>query len=544
MVLFASCSQEELIPLNGNDSETVSISVGVPGKNATTRTAPEGITGCELRALMQIINLTTPETPAVIETITGTINGDKATFTFNKPGAEVTNYTCIFWVDYVKTLTNTTDNIYVTTNLMNVAYNPTVLTTNTAGLFNSVEADAFCGTMSKNQVEGNDRNITLKRPFTKINVAPAVTDTYTNINVSFNAPSGFNVLTALVESTSQTISYNGTVAKTGNTWFSNYIFTGANVESGSTLNSSVRLTLSNENETKSMTIPANTIGLNQNYVSNNNVTVSESNEVSVEVTIDAGFDTAKMAIGDYIYADGTFGKKAEDAVGIVFALGGKGDTSDYGSDLSGKTIAGYAMGLTSIDRTNINKPDPENEGSYVAFPALSNTSTDTSAPWLDSDYNGYQYSTTFETAMASYTSPLLSAYATWKSENALTGSNLSGWYIPSSRQLADLIGLTYGYNGNLNDAQVTTLNIPAITKNNALAETISKITPDDKSYFGRYTGNSNILSSFIRGGRLISVQTSYTAGTEAIKSFLGVSVKTTEAAPFAIRPVLTIFEAN
>lgn len=545
MVLFASCSQEELISTNGSDGQIVSISVDVPGRNATTRTAPEGVNGCELRALMQIINLTTPESPAIIETITGTITGDKANFTFTKPGAEITNYTCIFWVDYVKTGANAADNLYNTASLMNVSYSAAALNTTGAGLFNSAEADAFCGTMSKSQVESNDKNVTLKRPFTKINVNPADTDTYTNVEVSFSAPSGFNVLTGLVEGAAQTISYNGAVAAAGTTWFSNYIFTGANVESGSTLNSAVSLTLSDGNgASKNFEIPAGNIGLNQNYVSNNHVTITESNEVSVEVTIDADFNTVKMAIGDFIYADGTFGKTAEGAVGIVFALGGKDDTSDYGNEFSGKKIAGYAMGLTSVNRIAINKADTENEGSFVALPTIANTSTDTSAPWLDDDYNGYRYSATWEAAMADYGSPLLAAYATWKSENTFTGSNLSKWYIPSSRQLADLIGLTYGYDGSINDAQVTELNIPAIAKNEALAKAVSTITPDEKSYFGRHTGNSNILSSFVRGGRLVCVQTSYATEKEGIRAFLGVSVSTTSASPFALRPVLTVFEAE
>ena len=103
------------------------------------------------------------------------------------------------------------------------------------------------------------------------------------------------------------------------------------------------------------------------------------------------------------------------------------DNSNYGTE---QQIVGYAMGLTSVPRTALN--NKENDNQYTALPVFENTSSDNSAPWIIGDYNGYTYSNTFETAMESYSSPLLTAYTAWKETNKVNEgiTSMSTWYIP------------------------------------------------------------------------------------------------------------------
>lgn len=526
--LFAACSQEEIIPEASQGGKTVNMIVGVPG-GATTRALPS-VDGKILRCIMQVVDANNAPIAGDGMRQALKVETDKVTFTFKAPEGD---YKCVFWADFVADVN--TDNIYTTTDLTNITYKAT------GNDVFSAAADAYCG-----YVANGSTTIQLKRPFAKVSVTPNSAGNYAAYNkltVSYDAPSGFNIVTKTVSSTSKQVTYTNTAFEAAKgAWFTSYIFAASNM---SKLNSDITMKLEGENgvAAKTLTIAGDKVPLTENYEINGKFDAAEGNNVDVEVGFDDSFidpnAPVAMKIGDYINKDGSHSATydSEKAIGIVFALSGKTDASQYGAD---KTIAGYAMGLTSTPRTPLNIR--ESESAYTALPELTNTSEDTNAPWIDADYNGYAYTAAFETTFKDYASPLLAAFETWKGENAFsTAANLSAWYIPSSRQLADLMGAAYGYDGSKNDQQVTDLNIPAIAKNDAVATAVTTFTKENSSYFGSHTSSSNILSSFIRSGRFMCVQTTYANSVESISQFTGVSAKNTAASPFAIRPVLTIF---
>lgn len=527
--LFAACSQEEIIPEASQSGKTVNMIVGVPG-GATTRAIPS-VDGKILRCIMQVVDANNAPIAGEGMRQALKVETDKVTFTFKAPEGD---YKCVFWADFVADVN--TDNIYTTTDLTNITYKAT------GNDVFSAAADAYCG-----YVANGSTTIQLKRPFAKVSVTPNSASNYAAYNkltVSYDAPSGFNIVTKAVSSTSKKVTYTNTAFEAAKgAWFTSYIFAASNM---SKLNSDITMNLEGASgvEAKTLTIEADKVPLTENYEINGKFDAAEGNNVNVEVGFDDSFidpnAPVAMKIGDYINKDGSHSATydAEKAIGIVFALSGKTDASEYGE---GKTIAGYAMGLTSTPRIGMNIQEAEKV--YTTLPTLTNTSTDTSAPWFDADYNGYAYTAAFTTMFKDYASPLLAAFETWKGENEIssTTTNLSTWYIPSSRQLADLIGAAYGYDGSKNDQQIAELNIPAIAKNDAVATAITTFVQDKSSYFGSHTTTSNILSSFIRSSRFMCVQTSYANSVESISQFTGVTVNSTASAPFAIRPVLTIF---
>lgn len=193
------------------------------------------------------------------------------------------------------------------------------------------------------------------------------------------------------------------------------------------------------------------------------------------------------------------------------------------------------MGLSSTVRTAIQQ-DEDN----LSFPDLK--SLNGTAPWAEDDYNGYTYTEKLRTLIGEYSSQLMTVFDTWKLENTLTGGNVSEWYIPSARQLLDLIAFSLGYEGGTDNTTQEPVN--AVSKNEQVAAAVGVADTDKedgKSWFGNHIKEANIMSSYIRGGRIVCVQTSG-ADNEVIAKLLGVTVSSSTASPFTIRPVLTIFK--
>lgn len=144
--------------------------------------------------------------------------------------------------------------------------------------------------------------------------------------------------------------------------------------------------------------------------------------------------------------------------------------------------------------------------------------------------------------MGGYSSQLMTVFDTWKQENALTGGNVSEWYIPSARQLLDLIAFSLGYEGGTDNTTQEPVNAVSINEQVAAAVVAADTDKEDgKSWFGNHTSAANVMSSYIRGSRIVCVQTSG-ADNEVIAKLLGVTVSSSAPSPFAIRPVLTIFK--
>ena len=92
--------------------------------------------------------------------------------------------------------------------------------------------------------------------------------------------------------------------------------------------------------------------------------------------------STELAVGDYINANGEKVATAEEAIAVVFALGGQNDNSTYAE---GKTVEAYAMSLNKATNRNI-------VGTYTD---LSLAVTDDAA----NAYAGLAFSTAIETAL-------------------------------------------------------------------------------------------------------------------------------------------------
>lgn len=527
-----SCNQEDMSNVEAVTGTPVTVSVEVPEalSGSESRTLPAAPEGHQLRCIM-VVDYNTAEDVRMEQVVGETMVNEKFRFTFT-PAEE--DYTCLFWADYVDEGTAAsdgkyTDKYYNTADLTNVTYK---VADNT--LFNNPACDAFFG----KSLAGSP-NAVLKRPFVKLSFKDKNHETVqdaSSLSVTYTVPSGFSVKDNTVSGSSNQeikLTASAPADKDNDIWFYNYVFAPANVNK---LPGDILMTVGEDD----VTIKTASLVLTQNYDITASIDfASGDGNVDVDVDIDDEFnDPNAPKVGQFMQKDGTFSDTydAENSVAIVFAAGPKGGdvATNYGQP-DGTKIWGYAMGLNSTVRTAI-----QNEANDPTFPDLKSLNGE--APWQLDDYNGYAYTTNLRSAMEGYSSQLMTVFDTWKQENALTGSNVSEWYIPSARQLLDLIAFSLGYEGGTDETTKET--VDAVSKNEQVAVAVVAADTDKedgKSWFGNYTSAANIMSSYIRGGRIVCVQTS-SGDNEVIAKLLGVTVSSSTASPFTIRPVLTIFK--
>lgn len=526
-----SCNQEDMSDVETVTGTPVTVSVEVPGvlSGSESRTLPEAPEGHQLRCIM-VVDYNTEDDVRMEQVAGETMVNEKFRFTFT-PAEE--DYTCLFWADYVDGTTESdgkyADKYYNTADLTNVTYK---VADNT--LFNNPACDAFFG----HSLAGSP-NAVLKRPFVKLSFKDQKHETVqaaSSLSVTYTVPSGFSVKDNTVSgSSNQEIKLIDAAPadKDNDIWFYNYVFA---PENANKLPGKILMTV----DGKEVTINTESLVLTQNYDITASIDfASGDGNVDVDVDIDDEYnDPNAPKVGQFMQKDGTFSDTydAENSVAIVFAAGPKGGdvATNYGQP-DGTKIWGYAMGLNSTVRTAI-----QNEANDPTFPDLKSLNGE--APWQLDDYNGYAYTTNLRSAMGEYSSQLMTVFDTWKLENALTGGNVSEWYIPSARQLLDLIAFSLGYEGGTDETTKET--VDAVSKNEQVAAAVVAADTDKedgKSWFGNYTSAANIMSSYIRGGRIVCVQTSG-GDNEVIAKLLGVTVSSSTASPFTIRPVLTIFK--
>lgn len=527
-----SCNQEDMSDVETVTGTPVTVSVEVPGvlSGSESRTLPEAPEGHQLRCIM-VVDYNTEDDVRMEQVAGETMVNEKFRFTFT-PAEE--DYTCLFWADYVDEGTAAsdgkyTDKYYNTADLTNVTYKASDNT-----LFNNPACDAFFG----KSLAGSP-NAVLKRPFVKLSFKDQKHETVqaaSSLSVTYIVPSGFSVKDNTVSGNSNQeikLTASAPADKDNDIWFYNYVFAPANVNK---LPGDILMTVGEDD----VTIKTASLVLTQNYDITANIDFASGDDnVDVDVDIDDEFNDPKAPkVGQFMQKDGTFSDTydAENSVAIVFAAGPKGGdvATNYGQP-DGTKIWGYAMGLSSTARTAI-----QNEANDQTFPDLKSLNGE--APWQLDDYNGYTYTTNLRSVMEGYSSQLMTVFDTWKQENALTGDNVSEWYIPSARQLLDLIAFSLGYEGGTDETTKET--VDAVSKNEQVAAAVVAADTDKedgKSWFGNYTSAANIMSSYIRGGRIVCVQTS-SGDNEVIAKLLGVTVSSSTASPFTIRPVLTIFK--
>lgn len=529
-----SCNQEDMSDVETVTGTPVTVSVEVPGSlsGSESRTSPAAPEGHQLRCIM-VVDYNTAEDVRMEQVAGETMVNEKFRFTFT-PAEE--DYTCLFWADYVDEGAAVsdgkyTDKYYNTADLTNVTYKASDNT-----LFNNPACDAFFG----KSLAGSP-NAVLKRPFVKLSFKDQKHETVqdaSSLSVTYTVPSGFSVKDNTVSgSSNQEIKLTAAAPadKDNDIWFYNYVFAPANVNK---LPGDILMTVGEDD----VTIKTASLVLTQNYDITASIDfASGDGNVDVDVDIDDEFnDPNAPKVGQFMQKDGTFSDTydAENSVAIVFAAGPKGGdvATNYGQP-DGTKIWGYAMGLSSTARTAI-----QNEANDQTFPDLKSLNGE--APWQLDDYNGYTYTTNLRSVMEGYSSQLMTVFDTWKQENALTGGNVSEWYIPSARQLLDLIAFSLGYEGGTDNTTQEPVNAVSINEQVAAAVVAADTDKEDGySWFGNYTGAANVMSSYIRGGRIVCVQTNG-AENETITNLLGTTVYNdgSKTSPFVIRPVLTIFK--
>ena len=528
-----SCNQEDMSDVETVTGTPVTVSVEVPGalSGNESRTLPAAPEGHQLRCIM-VVDYNTTEDVRMEQVAGETMVNEKFRFTFT-PAEE--DYTCLFWADYVDEGAAVsdgkyTDKYYNTEDLTNVTYK---VSDNT--LFNNPACDAFFG----KSLAGSP-NAVLKRPFVKLSFKDQIHETVqaaSSLSVTYTVPSGFSVKDNTVSGSNEIKLTASAPADKGNgIWFYNYVFAPENVNK--LPGSNIQMTVDEEE----VTINTESLVLTQNYDITASIDfASGDGNVDVDVDIDDEFnDPDAPKVGQFMQKDGTFSYTydAEKSIAIVFAAGPKGGdvAKNYGQP-DGTMIWGYAMGLSSTVRTAIQ----QNEDN-LSFPDLK--SLNGTAPWAEDDYNGYTYTEKLRTLIGEYSSQLMTVFDTWKLENTLTGGNVSEWYIPSARQLLDLIAFSLGYEGGTDETTKENVNAVSINEQVAAAVGVADTDKEDgKSWFGNHTGAANVMSSYIRGGRIVCVQTNG-AEKETITNLLGTTVYNdgSKTSPFVIRPVLTIFK--
>ena len=515
LVGVSSCTQENLKNIDTLAPVTMTVNLPSSINGNVSRSLPLAPEGHSLRCIM-VVDYSSAEDQRIEKVATGSeVNG---VFRFSFTPVEE-SYNCLFWADYVSE--DGTDKYYNTENIENITYK---LSDNS--IFNNPACDAFYG-----RAFNGTTSVTLKRPFVKLSFVDKNQQTVSessSLSVVYSVPSGFNVKDNTTASTQEIKLENAAPAdKANSTWFYNYVFAASNDNKLGDISMTVG--------DKTHTVKGQSIPLDANYEVTATIDfASADGNVNVDVDIDDEYvDPDAPKIGQFLQKDGTFSDTyaADNSIAIVFAVGAKGsDTpSNYGENFNGKKIWGYAMGLSSVARKAFTTVDTP----------LDLTSIGIETPWAADDYNGYVYTQKFMEAVNTNSlnsSQLMTEYEAWKTTNSVPGlENVSGWYIPSSRQLLDVMGMTLGYTG------VESEEPSSITKDEEFASLLSSLMTTDKSWFGTHTSASNVMSSSVtESGQVMAVQTTFNEGTETISRAFGVTVKS-KASTFAIRPVITIF---
>lgn len=539
MMLFtASCSQEEVVT-DSSRPEITTMNVNIPGNgDVNTRAMPTIPEGYKLRCLMQVVDATgtaiqgNEYKQALAVPAEGSL-----TFSFTTPAA---GYKVLFWADYIpqETAELTADHLYATTDLtQGISYVESKL--EDGSLFNNAAADAFFG-----KAEDGNSSVTLIRPFSRLNIKPAseVAEEYSSYNwitVEMKVPAGINILTGAALATTKTIKYNG--ATQDKYWFNNFVFTGnttANLGEGN----DIKIVFTKEGETadtKTVTIAGEDVTTVENAHINVNVKPIDGSQSSVTVTFPEDLIDPNapkpLAIGDYIYADGTNGIDPNNAVAIVFAMGAQGgDIIGNYENADGKEIAGYAFAINTTSRTRLTASN-DSEGTTL------NT-------WLKGSVEGQslfsseKYGITTSDAFLklftdnSYTSPLIDEFKTWTD----VIPNTSKWYIPTASQLKDIAGLLFNTGDETTFKTSNKTTNPKYPGQNTTIRAAYDSVKGEKAFSGN-TGNAGFLLTVDlvsdANGPLVVVQTNESVTPMTV----GTRVNSTECS-LIIRPVITLFK--
>lgn len=513
-MLLASCGQEEIVSGSNGQNELVTVTAGVPGQSAVSRSMPE-YEGTIRRCIMQVVDESGMPIEGENFRQTVEVAGETVSFSFSKPEQA---YNVVFWADYVTALEK--DNFYKTADLNNVQQ---AMTKNL--MFNAPTADAFAGVLQ----EGTT-SISLKRPFAKITIKSKdeAFKGYDQIRIgNFNVPDGYSVFTQTTTTTKAIRLDEATAmidAENGE-WTSFFMFAPVS-ETSTTL--SLPITLSDSEGTNpemSFTAEAD-VTVDANNLIDLNIK-KEGEKVKVDVSFDNDYDNqpidpSVLAVGSYVNAKGEAVVTAEEAVAVVYALGKQGDddASSYGETFVGKTIKAYAVALQNATaRVNFVGETDVVDG-LIATATTYQGATTTNA--LLNTTDGY---------LKDVAEGMFTNYLGWAETNVLEGANVSGWYIPTFQQLTDITSKVFGETA---DAQFAS----KITPQSFLTNPGSDAPVASKGwYLVSSTINETLkLSTYTvgNGNNADASGSEYTCATG--------NAEVAYASRGFIRPVMTIFE--
>lgn len=491
-MLFAACSQEnELDAPGGEKSNLVSVSTQLPADFAKTRALP-GAADHQLRCILEVWS--TGENVKLIHRLEkiGTAGADNIIFDFSLDTEG--DYDCLMWADFIAADAAATsgkyaDKYYTTTDLKAIEV------INSKDLFNNDACDAFFAkAVLKKTTAAGTLAASLTRPFAKLTLMEneknaATFTTCTDVSVSYDAPSKFNVMDGNV-SASKVVTYNAAPKepKENRVYFTSYILADAN---GSLGEISLAFTAGEGTSPITKKIPAG-VPAKQNYRTNATgflmgAKPANSQDASVKVEIDGAWtgdetvdnagEVREPAVGDFYYSDGSYSadlNSGKTCVGIVFAVGAQqGDAiGNYtGTGLTGE-IKGYVLAAKEVMSTGTTKFYKDSKLELTGFENINET-----------DFLGYTYTNILKTAYQAEVanSDEKTAKELFPFFTPLSGTRsgvapeaTSGWYLPSTGQL-NLISQLYYTPATSSDGIIK-------TKLSALGEAGEMFANDPSNY--------------------------------------------------------------
>lgn len=436
--LFAACSQEEIVSDGELGSNKVRLSVKIPAVGPVSRAADLTVEGYTMRCLMELVDAEGNLIADTKQMSTSVTNGT-ASFEFTKPTGE---YSCVFWAEY---LNSEGKSFYKTSaGLKEVAYDGNKKNE----LFNNKAADAFCGKLASSMIATSPK-ITLKRPFTRIAISKAELDKLgkglNQCTPSINGAQGYNVATGKTSAAvtlAQTIDGTLSVPTAGNDALFCYVFP---ANSTVTKTTSISFTKDGDASTlKAISITADQMKeMKPNVAVNLVPTTGDDGKAKVDIVIDDTFGEggttdpetpeeptdpetpAAVAVGNYLYADGTWGTATANAIGVVFHVGKyEGDNGTYPMS----TVNGYAVALK----------DAAAEGVKWADVTWSDPTTLTSVSQDLKSYDGYKNCQDTEAVNGTAFNTLAPVKTALDYDVTLTAGKTSGWYLPTVKQLEEI----------------------------------------------------------------------------------------------------------
>lgn len=487
VILLASCAGNEWANTGNEKDDRVSISAEIPGNIANTRAQ---ITVPSTHQLRSIIEVWTKEDRPELKYRNEVVldNGVTPTFDFAlTPG----DYSCLVWTDFVEkdasaTDITTEDDVtykhfddfcYDTSDLHNIV----IKHEQGATLFDTDLCDGFFANLElEKSMSPVSQVVKLARPFAQLIVKEKDAKKFTalkSMQVSYEMPKGFNVGTGEPVSGMMTALYGKSIQSGDDSriLFTSYLFTSS---TGFALGATT-LSLTTTGRVTSE-IPSGSINLvrNQRITASGNLISGEGAEPDPDPE-----PARDPLVGDYFFKDGTWGaelteENKEDCIGLVYAVGAQAgdDIANY-PDSDGKSIKGYVAALKPLvpafamtgDYGLSGRLYLYNKSNQIAFPAPDQENDIV-------DYNGYAMtqkllsSDLFKAHTADLVYPALQCFNSWLNgaDVVKPKGNVSEWYIPSARQVLDIVGGSYGF------AAISGIKLEAMEKN-ALAASLAKV---------------------------------------------------------------------